>query len=396
MTIEYRVPKEDERERIGDVLQSAFGSAPAMRQRFASAARLELYLCAYEDDRVLATSMSHPLLQHFGGNAVPCAGIAAVAVRPDTRGRAVGGELVAELIRRRRAAGDLISALFPATVAVYRKLGYEMGGFFTELSAPLRALPRTGGEDVELSTTRDDSSLREIRECFRRFAPTQSGPLWFEDEGWWRHRVLRISDPDVVPHVVVATGPDGVEGYACYGRGERAGFGIDPACTHLVSRTRRAGAALLGYFGGFHSVGETVTWHGPPNEPLALLLAESRSVTQTFEFRWMSRILDVPRALEARGYPAVDGDCVIAVDDPLFPENAGPFRIESNGGKVTVSPADGPAEGAIPVGLLSALYTGYLSAFDLVRLGAIREDDPAVPVLGRLFAGPPPWSPDFF
>jgi len=110
----------------------------------------------------------------------------------------------------------------------------------------------------------------------------------------------------------------------------------------------------------------------------------------------MSRILDVPRALEARGNPAVDGDCVIAVDDPLFPENAGPFRIESNGGKVTVSPADGPAEGAIPVGLLSALYTGYLSAFDLVRVGAIREDDPAVPVLGRLFAGPPPWSPDFF
>ncbi len=396
MSVEYRVPTEDERERVGDVLQSAFGSPPALRQRFSSIARLELYLCAYEGDRIVATSMSHPLEQFFGSRGVPCAGIAAVAVRPDTRGKGTGGALVAELIRQRREAGDVISSLYPATVAVYRKLGYEIAGVFTELAAPLRALPRTGGEGIELDTTRDDSRLADVRACFRKYAPQHSGPVWFEDEGSWRHRTLQMSNPDVVPHVVVATGPDGAEGYACYGRGERAGFGIDPACTHLVALTRRAAAALLGYFGGFHSIGAEVTWHGSPNDPLALLLAESRSVTQKSEFRWMNRILDVPRALEARGYGLVEGECVIAVEDALFPDNAGPFRIEASGGKVAVTREDGPAPDPIPVGMLTALYTGYLSAHDLVRLGALRPDDPAVPVLGSLFAGPPPWSPDFF
>jgi predicted acetyltransferase len=127
-----------------------------------------------------------------------------------------------------------------------------------------------------------------------------------------------------------------------------------------------------------------------------MLLSESRSVERASEFPWMTRLLDVPGAFEARGYPAVDGSCVIAVDDPLFPENAGPFLVEANGGKVSVTPTDDAARRPIPVGLLSALFTGNLSTGDLVRLGGADHDDPALPVLAPLFAGPPPWSPDFF
>jgi predicted acetyltransferase len=50
----------------------------------------------------------------------------------------------------------------------------------------------------------------------------------------------------------------------------------------------------------------------------------------------------------------------------------------------------------LPIGMLSSLYSGYLTGMDLVRLGYLVPDDPAVPVLTRLFAGPPPWMPDFF
>ncbi len=396
MTLEFRVPSEDDRERVLDVQQAAFGTPPAWRNRVGPHIVLDRYVCAYDGDRLVATSLSHPLQQYFGGREVSCAGIAAVAAMPDTRGSGIGGALVAELLRRRREAGDVVSSLYPATVAVYRKLGYEVAGVFTEFSASLRALPRTGGEGIELQTLSDDSRLDDMRECFRRWAPGHNGPVWFDDDMWWKFQVLRLTEPDVVPQIVLAHGDDGLEGYACYQRGDRPGFGIDPSCTHFVARTRRAAAALFGYFGGYHSVGDKMTWHGPPNEPLALLVAESRSVERTFEFPWMTRLLDVPGALEARGYPDVDGECVIAVDDPLLPENAGPFRIEANAGKVAVSRADGPAGRPISIGLLSAMFTGHLSPADLVRLGAAVPDDPALPVLGRLFAGSPPWSPDFF
>jgi predicted acetyltransferase len=398
VTVEFRPPVEDDRERILDVQQSAFGIAPAWRERVGPNIRLDRYLCAYDDDRLVATSLSHELTQFFGGNDITCAGIAAVAAMPDMRGQGVGGALVADLLRRQREAGDVISTLYPATVAVYRKLGYELAGSYLELSAPLRALPRTGGDGVELHTIRDDSALAEMQACFRAWAPGHNGPVWFTDQFWWRARIMRLSEPDVVPHVVLvrdeSTGE--LEGYACYQRGPREGFGMDPSCTQLVARTRRAAAAMLGYFGGFHSIGSTLSWHGAPGEPLALLLAESRSVEQAREFPWMSRLLDVRGAIEARGYQEVDGECAIAVDDPLFEENRGPFLITANAGKVAVEPTDRATGDPIPVGLLTSLFTGYLSTSDLVRLGGASPDDPALPVLSRLFAGPPPWSPDFF
>jgi predicted acetyltransferase len=50
----------------------------------------------------------------------------------------------------------------------------------------------------------------------------------------------------------------------------------------------------------------------------------------------------------------------------------------------------------LPIGLFSALFTGFASPADLVVVGALDEDDERVPLLSALFAGPVPWMPDFF
>ena len=114
----------------------------------------------------------------------------------------------------------------------------------------------------------------------------------------------------------------------------------------------------------------------------------------------MSRILDVPTALESRGYPAgVTGSAAFAVDDPLFPENAGPFLLEADGGRiqVTTQPGGQGAGGpAIGVGALSAMFTGYVTPAIAARVGLVDPDHPALELFARLFAGPPPWTPDFF
>ncbi len=113
----------------------------------------------------------------------------------------------------------------------------------------------------------------------------------------------------------------------------------------------------------------------------------------------MGRILDVPRALEGRGYPDVTGEVVIELSDPLFADNDGPWLVRAAAGLVTVAPAPtvapSPAR-ALPIGLFSALYTGFATVGDLVLRGALDETDPRLPLLSALFAGPAPWMPDFF
>ena len=117
----------------------------------------------------------------------------------------------------------------------------------------------------------------------------------------------------------------------------------------------------------------------------------------------MTRVLDVPLALRSRGYPQATGEAVVEIDDTLFPENAGPWLVQADAGRVSVEPLDPAAVAHRPgagkplsIGLFSALYTGFASPADLVVVGAMDGDDERVPFLSALFAGPVPWMPDFF
>jgi sterol carrier protein len=78
--------------------------------------------------------------------------------------------------------------------------------------------------------------------------------------------------------------------------------------------------------------------------------------------------------------PVVDAEVVIAVEDPLFPENTGPWWLRVTGGKASVERTDAEASRPIPIGVLSSMFA----------------DDPAVPALARSFDGPDPWCPFFF
>ena len=153
---------------------------------------------------------------------------------------------------------------------------------------------------------------------------------------------------------------------------------------------------MLSYLRGFRGLGQTLKFTGPPAPPLALLVQEQR-VRPVWSFRWMLRLLDVVGALEGRGYPAVSEELVLSVEDALFPENRGPWRVVTDGsGSVSVEPAGGASDRVRPIsiGTLSAIYSGSLSAADAVTFGLV--DPSLAPGLASLFGGPAPWMYDFF
>jgi predicted acetyltransferase len=237
-----------------------------------------------------------------------------------------------------------------------------------------------------------------LRASFRRLAERENGIVEGLEDDWWKYRVFG-SHSEEKPGGTVASAEDVPEGYAAYRQerlGEMEGFRV--ACTHLVAHTRRAGLALLGYFRRFKGVGRELTWQGPPSDPLAFLIPE-QELEFVSDWRFMSRILDVRAALEGRGYPEdVSGETTIGVRDPMFEENDGTFRLEAERGKLRVSRlGETPRpERAIAVGALSSLLAGYVTPSAAARAGLVDSGLPALDLLGRLFAGPAPWTPDFF
>lgn len=397
MTPEVRIPADGDREQIARLLSTSLNFPIERSMARAPRLPLEDFRCTYEGDRIIASAAEFHFLQWFGGRSMAMSGIFGVATLPEKRRAGLMSAALRRILQEARDRGDPISALYPAVLRPYRRLGFELAGSFTQHQLPIEAIPAFPGADlpqVELLDLQRD--LEGTRACYRAWAGGRTGVIEPVDDRWWTTRVFDRPFDETF-RVVVVRGDAGIEGFAAFGREPTPGpldvaFGMD--CNPLVATTDRALRALLTYFRGHHGVGRWVRWTGPPNDPVTLWIEEQK-VKQHYRFAWMLRLLDVPAAFEQRGYPAEDGSCTIAVDDPLFPDNAGPWRIEAAAGKVAMSRADG-APRPIPIGTLSALFSGYLRPADAVRLGLLDADDPSVDVLSRLLAGPDPWCPFFF
>ncbi|MGO9660855.1 MAG: enhanced intracellular survival protein Eis [Acidimicrobiales bacterium] len=392
--IEIRPPTDADRAAIAAVGALAFNmEARADQVAFDNRRRL----CAYAGERVVAIAHSIPFGQWLGGKQVPCAGIGAVAVLPEYRGQGLARALMGELLARERHAGVAVSALYPANSELYRQLGYEYAGLHPGFRAPVADVPPARADVSEMA----GADLDGVISCFSCFAAAHNGPVQPTDRARWEPDVLAHAGEGTHQRTVVVRGPEGeVAGYASYFLQNTGDNGYRVACKHLVALSAPALSALLGYFRRFENGAREIAWFGPPTGgSVALALATNTFALQPTLNRWMARILDVPRALEGRGYPAVSGEVVVELRDPLFPDNAGPWLVRADGGQVTVTPAPGASSSparAMPIGLFSALYTGFATVGDLVLIGALDGTDPRLPVLSTLFSGPVPWMPDFF
>ena len=303
-----------------------------------------------------------------------------------------GKGLVGTALRKERAGGRLVSALYPSTASLYRSLGYEFGGVRPQFRAPVRDLPAVKPSAEEFR----EGDLEGLTECLSGYAAGHNGPVQSHEASWWHRRALAHEGEGTLQRTVVVRRGAGVAGYASYytASGE-AGYQL--VCKHLVARDGDALLSLLGYFRRFENGATDFAWYGPPHGgPVGLALGSNGFQVQVRLTRWMARVLDVAGALQARGYADASGEAVIEIADPLFPENTGPWHVRAEAGRVSVVPTGAAAGRPLPIGAFSALYTGFATPEDLVQLGVLSAGDARLPFFARLFAGPTPWMADFF
>lgn len=352
--------------------------------------------------RLVAHAAVWPMDQWFGGRPVPAQGVAAVAVDPAERGRGHGSALVRGILEDARRSGAALSVLYPATLPLYARAGYGRAGVSFDWSAPPSALaegPPPGDGAITRADPRDATPLAALR---RRALEAGNG-LVERNEGLWSFALCPDGEPS---DVFLLSGPDGPEGYIAVGAPKRRSLAVADFC--LLSG--RAARLALGFLAGYRAQVDRVRWRGGPDDPLALLAPAPASVSASAggvavdaREEWLLRILDVERALGARGYPAaLTAELVLDVADPLFPANCGLFRLSLSGGRGVVRRLSGPVApppaGALSldVAALATLYSGHRRADMLRQVGFLAGGDEAVATASLAFAGPSPWMPDRF
>ncbi|MCB9676908.1 MAG: GNAT family N-acetyltransferase [Alphaproteobacteria bacterium] len=384
----YRPFEDRDQEALARAQALSFGFPAAEAPRWWKVGGHENLRVWDEGGTVRAGLFDIPMGMFVGGSSIPLHGVAGVFVVPEARGRGLGRRLMEAYVGELAERGIALSALYASTRALYRSVGYGIAGnrYLAELPTELfRAVGDRSGDWRPL----EESDWTAIQAGYRSEAARHTGWL---DRGpyiWARLREHRGE-----PNVGWVLEGDGLEAWLVV-RQTRDGEWLKLSVIDAWAQDAKALRRIAGLLATFASMARTVTIPCGPSAPLIDLLPEHRVDVKLHE-PWLLRVVDVKRALEARGWPpGFAATLDLDVRDPLVRANERRLRVGIADGRATVEEG---GTGALRVGVrgLAGLFTGYATPHDLALRGELAGTDDAMRTATAAFAGPAPSLVDFF
>ncbi|SDP26185.1 Predicted acetyltransferase [Streptomyces sp. cf386] len=377
-----------------DTVHAAFGlfPEPAVEGGGLWWSALEMDCCLLAltpEGRPVGTAATHSFeLTLPGETLVPAPGVTAVGVLPSHRRRGVLSAMMRHQLADLRARGEFLSVLLASEAPIYGRFGYGPATYTAQLKVPRHraalAVPRAGGVGDAPATGSDNGSVEVLRraecggileEVYDRYRRAQPGAL-SRPRRWW---ALRAGQPPISPaprYVAVHRDAGGVpDGYASYWV-DSGTLTVD----ETIATDDAVFASLARFALGHDLVSQVVFKHVPPEHPLRWQFADFRAgeVSGLMDWLWV-RLLDVPRALTARGW-FTDGELVLDIDDPFFGEH-GRYLLTVRDGEAVCVPTDREPDLSLDVRDLGSVYLGGTAPSTLVRAGHIRAHRPGAAIL---------------
>jgi predicted acetyltransferase len=162
-----------------------------------------------------------------------------------------------------------------------------------------------------------------------------------------------------------------VDGYALY-----RVFGDDPMMVRvaeLTAVTPEAHVALCRALLGLDLM-DKIAFGTHPGDPMPYLLTDARHARVTYyeDDLWL-RLMDIPAALEARGYQG-ELTAVLEVSDG-FRADGGRFALDIREGRARCVPTAAPADVSTDLDVLGSLYFGSHRASMFAAANRLRGND---------------------
>lgn len=317
--------------------------------------------------------------QWFGGERVPMAGIGSLGIAPEWRGRGAASTLLRGTLTELRETGVALATLFPSTLPVYRKAGFDHGGSSITYELALDGMNSRTPLDLVPVAHEEWGTLAQIRE---RWVRQDNGAVDRIPFLWQKI----LSPYGQVTYAYQIVRGDISEGYLIYSQGEK---GAPLQVLDWCVGSRDAGSTLFAFLAGDRAMAHSATLRAAPEDPLIHLLPE-QSYTIRRAQTWLLRIVDAAGALAARGYPpALTAELHFAIEDDLLPANAGNIVLRVTNGRGEVE-SGGCGCLRLDIRALASLYTGYLAASQLAAIGALDGPAEEIALANLVFSGPRP------
>ena len=309
--------------------------------------------------------------------------LTAVTVSATHRRQGLLTRMLGSSLQAAHERGDALSILVAAEWAIYGRFGYWPGATWADRVVR----PRRPGAKLRVPVT---GSVRQVEMTeARELAPAifeavrldRAGHINRDESSWDRRldgqwRLAEAKDPVAIVH----EGDSGIDGLLVWHADQDFGWvdGGKITVEELFASNQAAYSALWGYLLEMDVVEEIKVGARPPDEPLALLMVDGRSVQTTAltDAMWV-RLLDVPAALSARGYSTPGRLCFDVVDTDTGGYAAGRYLLDADADGSHCRPApELTPQLALSQRALAAIYLGQPSLRAQQAAGLVDELEP--------------------
>lgn len=350
-------------------------------------------LGVFVDGEVTTTYEWIPWQVRLNGRLASVPGITAVGTYPQFRRRGHLRRLIGRALEVHRERSEPLVMLWASMAAIYQRFGYGRGSEYVTYNVDPRFValrePSTWDGEVRLidqASAEDRAVAERVYEEWaapRNLVPVRDAARWVYL--WWDAQRQGY-------HVAVAEDAGGrARGMIAYKSKENhvpgePGPDQQMEVHGFFALDLDARRALWQYVRAHDLVLRARFMKVEPDDPIPDLLLEPRELRRSTEDAMWVRIVDVPRALEARPY-AAGGTLTLRVHDELAPWNDGVWRFETDGAETSVTRADdASADLDLSINALASLLTGFRSATRIERAGMLSGEEAAVRRADAIFA----------
>lgn len=386
--LEIRTLDPGDLDQVADLGAHSFGGPRPELDLETRAIPPEDTVAAYRGSRLVGMTAVHRFRQWFGGRAVPCGGVAGVMVAPDQRGSGLSRLMLGAATDGMRDRGEPLSALYPTTASLYRSVGFEIAGWWGRRAVPVTELPRPTGAVAWEPADPTDPAVPEIA------AATAAGrDGWIvPPDRWWVSWAARRTEKGATTWTWLGRRDGAPVAAVSYGHGRSERGLFDLEADVILGVDGPALAEALAFLGANGTTADRLRTT-LPGHLLARHVPQASRIPTQEDWPWMLRLVDLPGAIAARGWPA---GLALDVDLRVTPPTHGPD--DPVGGDWVLRIADGAGScepggsGAVTLAStdLAALYSGHLDPAQLLAEGRLAgATEPQVSGLRAAFAGSP-------
>ena len=366
---------------------------------------LERTRCAFDGGELVGSLGAFALELTVPGATVAAAGTTMVAVRASHRRSGLLRAMMRAHIDDTHERGEPLASLWASESQIYGRFGYGLAAYMCSITiekarTSLLDPPDSAGRLRMIQTEEASELLPRVYERVWRDRPGH----FARTPPWWEHQ--RLYDPKWARE-----GASKFR-YALYEEdGEARGYlqyRVKPASSgpgvadgtliviELQGVDARAHHALWHYAFGIDLIKTIEAFDMPADETLPWLVADSRRVRRSLADSMWIRLVDLPRALEARAY-SVAGRLVLRVEDEFCPWNSGTWELEGGPDGAKCRPAQETPDLSMTARELGAIYLGGNRLQTLARAGQVHGDAAALRRADAMFTWDPlPWCPEVF